>query len=278
MRYLLLLAICSSFLPSEGAKALPKGKPNAAGVCKERACKTTSQSGFAGYCKKCFRVKFPQAYAKKLRERLKECLSCGEAKDLRSTGLCKACTSARSCDFCQEVNLEPKARTCPSCETTRSLLGATRKRLAMWCAACFTEDQRASGKCFQCFKRCHHCGRADVEMQKGYKCTGKDCGLAFFVCVVCYPSFGCRDDLVCKNCWYARGEVCISCSGNKAQHDLNKFRFCWRCRQQTVCQDCSLPPPAHLLPLPQCRTCGKPTFWCVKHASPVQLGSGTCAE
>ena len=198
---LLLLAICFCCLPSEAAKAVPKSKAKAAGVCKDKLCATKAQSGYDGYCKKCFGKKFPQAYAEKVRQRLKNCAACGEAKELQPSGLCKPCTKARSCELCGEVNVASTARTCPSCETVRSRLGATRTRLAMWCLSCFSEQQRASGKCFQCFQcTCEHCGKDDVEMGKEYKCSEKECGAKFSLCVVCYASFGGKESLQYKSC------------------------------------------------------------------------------
>ena len=188
----LLLVLCFYLLSSEAAKALPKSKPKPAGVCKDKLCTTKAQSGYQGYCKSCFGRKLPEAYAEKLRRRVKHCVFCGDAKELQSSGLCKPCANARSCELCSEVNTASAARTCPSCETTRTHLGATRTRLAMWCAVCFSEQQRASGKCFNCFK-CHHCGQHAVEMTNEVKCSEKDCGLPFSLCVVCYPCFRGRE-------------------------------------------------------------------------------------
>ena len=111
-----------------------------------------------------------------------------------------------------EVNVEPSSKSCTSCEDVRMRLGATRNRLAMWCSACYSKDQRASQKCFQCYQcKCNHCGKSDVEFCKKFKCSEGDCGVSFSLCVTCFPYLSGREVLQCKSCWHKGGLLCMLC-------------------------------------------------------------------
>ena len=65
--------------------------------CKGKKCRKAPQSGYEGYCKSCFRLKFPSRHASKQERRRKECPCCGETKELHSSGVCRPCMRARSC-------------------------------------------------------------------------------------------------------------------------------------------------------------------------------------
>ena len=106
--------------------------------CKGKKCRKAPQSGYEGYCKSCFRLKFPSRHASKQERRRKECPCCGETKELHSSGVCRPCMRARSCESCSKVNVAAEASFCPTCEQQREKLGATRQRLAMWCTDCFS--------------------------------------------------------------------------------------------------------------------------------------------
>ena len=134
--------------PQQHAK---EQEPNATPFCRTTGCNTRKQKGCEGFCKKCFRRHFPEQHAKKQEQRRGKCVYCGETKELQSGGVCKPCRHARSCESCSAVNMALSPKTCGSCETVRDRLGAKRKRLAMWCLSCYSESQRASGKCHKCF-------------------------------------------------------------------------------------------------------------------------------
>ena len=104
---LLLVAcvICACVSVHDAGKAAPKGKQKLPDDCKGKRCTAKPQSGYQGYCKRCFRIKFPKEYAEKQQQRLKKCIYCGETKELHRSGLCKPCARARSCEGCSEVNV-----------------------------------------------------------------------------------------------------------------------------------------------------------------------------
>ena len=162
--------------------------------CKGKKCRKAPQSGYEGYCKSCFRLKFPSRHASKQERRRKECPCCGETKELHSSGVCRPCMRARSCESCSKVNVAVEASFCPTCELQREKLGATRQRLAMWCTECFSTAQLASGKCLQCFSyKCHHCNKHDVDLNTTFRCSESGCASAFNMCATCLPYFRGRE-------------------------------------------------------------------------------------
>ena len=247
--------------------------------CKGKKCRKAPQSGYEGYCKSCFRLKFPSRHASKQERRRKECPCCGETKELHSSGVCRPCMRARSCESCSKVNVVVEASFCPTCELQREKLGATRQRLAMWCTDCFSTQQLASGKCRACFShivKCHHCNKQDVDLSKPFRCSESDCASVFYMCATCLPYFQGRENVQCKSCWHASGDLCMGCSGQKAQRNLNKFRFCKLCIEATFCAECCRPPPAGVL-VPKCLACHRSSLWCEQHASQQERASGLCA-
>ena len=178
--------------------------------CKGKKCRKAPQSGYEGYCKSCFRLKFPSRHASKQERRRKECPCCGETKELHSSGVCRPCMRARSCESCSKVNVAVEASFCPTCELQREKLGATRQRLAMWCTDCFSTQQLASGKCRACFShivKCHHCNKQDVDLSKPFSCSESDCASVFYMCATCLPYFQGREKVQCKSCWHASGDL-----------------------------------------------------------------------
>ena len=57
--------------------------------CKTKKCTRAPQTGYEGYCKLCFRTKYPQRHAEKQERRRKRCACCGETKELHSSGSVK---------------------------------------------------------------------------------------------------------------------------------------------------------------------------------------------
>ena len=140
--------VCVWWSIVEGGK--DSGKPHTPtnGWCKTKhRPKKAAQSGYCGYCKSCFREKFPKKYEDKQQRRKKLCFYCQDAKEIQSNGFCKPCTSARSCDQCASVNVDKEAQVCRSCAPRRGRQGAGQERLAIWCSSCHSQEERASGIC-----------------------------------------------------------------------------------------------------------------------------------
>ena len=245
--------------------------------CKAKKCTKAPQSGYEGYCKSCFRLKYPARHASKQERRRKQCPCCGETKELHSSGVCRPCMRARSCESCSKVNVAVEASFCPTCQLQREKLGATRQRLAMWCTECFSTAQLASGKCLQCFSyKCHHCNKHDVDLNTTFRCSESGCASAFNMCATCLPYFQGREKVQCKSCWHASGDLCMGCSRQKARRHLDKFRFCKLCIDATFCAECFRPPPAGVL-VPKCLACDRSALWCEQHSSQEERASGLCA-
>ncbi len=125
--------------------------PPAAGWCrtKHRPPKAAQSAAcFKGYCKACFKEKFPKEHAKKQQERISEtCGSCRQKKETDAAGYCRPCRNARCCDLCGEMNVNRKSPQCARCEIKRSALGACQPRLALWCLSCTTETDRGTKVC-----------------------------------------------------------------------------------------------------------------------------------
>ena len=134
-------------------KASYKDKPKY-GWCKTRHTpRKPAQSGHLGYCKACYKKKFPRKFAIKKKTRSKPCPYCGNQRELTVAGFCKPCTKSRSCKSCSAVNVNRYAPICSMCFKRRSLMGATQAALALWCEACTTPEQRCTQLCQGCFDR-----------------------------------------------------------------------------------------------------------------------------
>ena len=138
-------------------------KTPAAGWCRAgHRPNKAAQSGYRGYCKPCLRKLFPEEHAAKRLGRSKMCAFCGDRKELTSAGLCKPCAGARTCQRCDGVNMDSAAVVCRACADSRTMLGATKQRLAIWCPRCFSESERASGRCLRCqIQRRERCKEPD---------------------------------------------------------------------------------------------------------------------
>ena len=179
--------------------------PPAAGWCKTKGCKTKdnnrkpAQSGLDGYCKICFRKKFPAQHSAMQQRRFKVCSICEESKDLTAEGICKPCKKTRSCESCSLVNLDKSAVACAHCAEARKKQGATKDRLAMWCSTCYDDEQRASGRCFTCHRKsigkCGHCERENAQIASVRKCADADCNVEIRLCSSCVGPFRSYDNL-----------------------------------------------------------------------------------
>ena len=98
--------------------------------------KRPAQSGHDGYCKACYKARFPNKYAAKQANIKKSCGFCRELRHNLRAGVCKPCRAARACGGCGDVNLNAAAASCMNCYASRQQRGASQTRLAMWCASC----------------------------------------------------------------------------------------------------------------------------------------------
>ena len=262
---------------------LVRGAHPAAGWCKIRHRPLrAAQTGYEGYCKACYRQFFPERHQEKQTARKRKCPYCLHELELQSNGFCKACTRARSCQTCGEVNRASSAETCVACAPRRDEPGATRPRLALWCPTCSSEQERASGRCGACYKKalafvCHHCSGKRCVLEQEHRCAEVSCRISFRLCDYCGLLLLGRRKLQCKTCWHSNGDLCVFCGAQKAQHNLNKFRSCDSCFSKFFCALCRMPPP-NMDMLEVCYACDRLALWCGKHCSELELQSGLCRE
>ena len=146
--------------------------------------KKKAQTGYDGYCKLCFKSKFPEKYAEKNARRHRQCVVCLQERELVHKLFCKPCFRARSCEKCGAVNREEVAVQCWACLGSREALGATQRRLAMWCSACFDPGQLLLGLCEACSHRrekCHQCDEPETLFDKVLVCAEPGCAARMWV-------------------------------------------------------------------------------------------------
>ena len=71
--------------PKKTHDAKQKKTPIQDGLCKSSPCKTQAQSGHGGYCKACYKKRFPEAYAEKTQSRKRKCAVCVSNKGVTYT-------------------------------------------------------------------------------------------------------------------------------------------------------------------------------------------------
>ena len=210
-------------------------------LCKTKKCTTKAYAGYEGYCKACFRQRFPKAYGKKLKAIKKACRICGNSGFVRKYGICYTCTRARRCGKSDVVNMNPAA---PACRLCRAM--GQPERVAVSCS-CFTEEERSASLCSTCLTQCNHCRSEDNMIKETFTCCEGSCGRSFRICVWCWPHLCTSESAVsveklqCKACWHRTGDLCVSCGRCKGQAHLNKFRRCANCCKQSsweYCQAC----------------------------------------
>ena len=149
----LLLTVVEVNPPQEN---LPVPRTRRHGWCRTKhRIRKRAKTGFQGYCKMCFKKKFPAAYAVKEARRSSTCVLCGSTAQLSKAGHCRPCRRARCCEGCGAMNAEPKAPSCVVCPTRRDLLRAKKHRLALWCLKCTGAAERCSAMCRDCYDRAH---------------------------------------------------------------------------------------------------------------------------
>ena len=152
--------------------AAPKKKNSIVGKCSRKRCTRNAQTGFIDakgnrYCKVCFAEVCPKLSDAKKNARKKECQVCGESTELTS-GICRPCRRARTCDGCQKVNEKANARVCKNCAQTT---GARCPKLALWCTTCTTVEERSHRVCRNCLGKreqscSSQCGFCKTDIQE----------------------------------------------------------------------------------------------------------------
>jgi hypothetical protein len=155
----------------------------------------------------------------------------------------------------------------------------------MWCESCTTPAQRASCLCHHCHvvdRQCHHCDQVSTEHHRlldSQPCGGSHCTMRIRFCTGCVIIPASSKGTLCKACWYAEGELCISCRARKGQRNLDKYRLCVACKNRVTCGSCESAPVSAKHP-PLCKRCSKrsPTsaMWCVDHCTEEEIRSGLC--
>ena len=198
-----------------------------------------AQSGCQGYCKSCFRQRFPEESADKLRKRTRTCGYCGTQKELIA-GFCKPCRKSRECANCSQVNINPKAPSCKHCGRLRKQLGADAERLALWCLVCTNEKERSTGYCRFCYDKfahvvCDNCAQTIGDPLHKHLCPDTSCARVYYLCACCEPRLQlAKVRPQCKACWLRTVTVCVMC-GNFGQFHANHFRCCRPCHARWFC-------------------------------------------
>ena len=251
--------------------------------CKVSRCPRYAQTGYGGFCKGCFRKRFPIEYAQKDLRRKKECPLCGLGRELLG-GICKPCARARKCKRCGDVNRDQSAAACSRCRKRRHSMGAREFRLALWCRQCTTAAERESGACETCFAecpdlRCNHCAQSIQEDARRHRCCEEACKVVFYLCVACRPVELAGSNLQCKSCWYETGAQCIACHSTRGRNQLHFYRHCASCHSQGFCQQkgCNRAYIGDVVHY--CYSCTTAVaLWCPACCSDEQRASGLCAK
>lgn len=252
-------------------------------TCKTSRCPKRAQTGYDGFCKGCFRKRFPKQYAEKDLRRKKVCPVCGLGRELIG-GVCKPCARARKCKGCGDVNRDPSAAVCSRCRKRRHNQGARELRLALWCRKCTTAGERDTGVCQTCFDecpdlRCNHCEQSITEEGHRHRCCEESCKVVFYLCVACRPLEVGGPNLHCKSCWYDTGAQCIVCCSKRGRNQLHYYRHCGPCHTQGFCQHRSCNRAYIGDDVMHCYSCTTAVaLWCPDCCSDDQRASGLCAK
>ena len=172
-----------------------------------------------GYCKKCFKEKFPELYQQKQEGRKKNCDSCGTLADLVG-GLCRPCTRASKCKQCGALS-EHRAQVpllCKRCTV----------HIARWCATCNSPESLLAELCARCLP-CERCHQGPSSL---HKCHGSKCGTSAILCNDCHVAQA-SNKVLCKSCWIQGGEMCVVCNKVQAQSGVKCKHCCQSCWAST---------------------------------------------
>ena len=218
----------------------------AAGWCKSKhQPRKPAQSGYDGYCKACFRERFPQRFAEKQQNRKQSCRVCGSHAEL-SGGTCRPCLRRRTCGKCERFDETAELPLCRHCKTLRLL-----------CSECMSPEEQAQGLCTRCDKthggmRCAFCGKESSLSWREARCAVLHCATRNFrVCDACDMPVGRQAQMTCPDCWRLQEKPCLICGSLPAQ----KEKIYRRC-----CKSCVFPNPSFFFSKNDTPSTRKPRF------------------
>ena len=145
-----------------------------------------AQSGFIDddgmrYCRRCFRLRYPDKYKDKCGKVDRKCARCGEAV-ASGNKLCSKCRRKFKCPTCPLVCPDEAPTVCNHCN----------ERYALWCTRCYSEERRRSERCLQCLTsktniKCQVCFLSDRDSYHVVSCSQSGCKRQFHVCTTCVP-------------------------------------------------------------------------------------------
>lgn len=290
----MVLQLCTLFSIAAATKSTPASRP----LCCVRMCSGAAQTGFEGYCKKCYKVMSPKKHSQKLAQRSKHCSICSERKELvwalvRKTPsrrlpkktsvtnsmvqICKPCYRAWKCNDCSAVNPQLCAVICGGCSGAREKLGAAQRRLALWCIYCtvllLRNGKRICAACVSMLSAgsaISASSRASwiLKSRQVFHCAEAMCDQKMRFCRRCAAMVASPGPVLCKTCWHAEGNMRVRCR-RPAQNKLNCYRLCRPCLPQFRCsaKDCVAQPPLDTLTT-ECGMCSR--LLCGAHCIALQ--------
>ena len=153
------------------------------------------------------------------------CDRCYDPQQLAS-GVCGSCLEKGKgeCANCKAQDYLVK-NVCSVPQCTRHL------RL---CRACHSvQASSKSISCTLCHKQkldtCNQCGSNDDIVDKSFFCEEATCAARLQFCGSCVSVATGVSEVLCKRCWRAAGQFCVSCRIAKARLDRESLRFCYKC-------------------------------------------------
>ena len=240
-----------------------------------------AQTGYDGYCKSCFKEKFPAEYRLKQEQRKKKCRFCGQQRELIRGVMCKPCHRSRACHHpdCSWFNESSEPTLCVACESRGNNPQCTEKRCAMACPTHTSAAERNLQLCHVCSASrlpCAHCREpTPASSMTRVQCAKEHCSVAVALCTACSGMRTGQSELTCGPCWIQDGRLCLYCGrtpGRKEEQFRRSCKTCFAARSCTVCH--ALPPRS--LETSQCGICENLALWCPDHTTAEQRSSGLC--
>ena len=239
------------------------------------------QTGYDGYCKSCYKEKFPRKYRDKQEQRKKKCRFCGKQRELVRGIMCKPCHRSRACSHpdCSWFNDADEPLLCVACESREKNPHAAGKRCAIACPAHTTAAERDLHLCSACFDSqtpCSHCSEpAPAGSMMRAQCHEEHCNAIVLLCSACSGTSAGRSKFPCSKCWIQGGKLCVYCEKTPMHRDHWRSRACQACFAARSCGVCHAMPPASL-ETPQCGMCRSLALWCPDHTTPEERAGGLC--
>ena len=248
---LLWLRICFCVTLVRRARAMPSVRQPCRGNHRPKKDAPFAQTGYDGYCKACYKQRFPDKYAAKQRSRKRACRFCFEDKEIVRDGMCKTCLRERACqeEGCSWVNVDLSPVRCTACAGLGKNSVALAARCAMRCPTHTSEEDRGLELCRGCADSRAPCDVCRLEYPRGllvgYACVSSNCGERIQACSACSGNLSRRGSLECATCWDANGRLCLLCHRTAARSGREYRRSCKACFGKRACTECrAMPPPS----------------------------------